>query len=183
MHKRGFTLTELAIVLGVVGLLLGAIWSAASIVHFNYQVNQAEREILIISRNIRALYPGNAQFSSPGVENSTITQKWVNAGVFPPETLTGYSSAPFAVDPWGGQFVVFAQDPTTFVILVRYNHDVTRQCTQLFSKMPITAISDDGLVFTWVPETDMDTSPITDTTIAAGVCAGKAGYGFGFSQR
>ena len=43
-RRRGFTLTEIAIVLGIVGLILGAIWVAAAAVYNNLRVSHADTE-------------------------------------------------------------------------------------------------------------------------------------------
>src|ERR1700740_210314 len=55
-RKRGFTLTEIAIVLGIIGLILGAIWVAAAAVYNNMRTSKATTEILTAVQNVRALY-------------------------------------------------------------------------------------------------------------------------------
>ena len=55
-RPRGFTLTELAIVLGVIGLTLGAVWSGAATVLQRQHVNDQVQQIKILSDNIRAQY-------------------------------------------------------------------------------------------------------------------------------
>lgn len=55
-QKRGFTLTEIAIVLGIIGLILGAIWSAAASVYANHRVSTANRDVLTIAQGMRGLY-------------------------------------------------------------------------------------------------------------------------------
>ena len=53
---RGFTLTEIAIVLGIIGLILGAIWVAAAAVYNNMRVATANTELLQITQAMRAMY-------------------------------------------------------------------------------------------------------------------------------
>ncbi|MGQ3505077.1 type II secretion system protein, partial [Enterococcus faecalis] len=48
--KRGFTLTEIAIVLGIIGLILGAIWVAAGAVYSNLRVSKATTQLLQITQ-------------------------------------------------------------------------------------------------------------------------------------
>jgi prepilin-type N-terminal cleavage/methylation domain-containing protein len=115
-HKRGFTLTEIAIVLGIIGLILGAIWVAASAVYTNMRTSKATTELLTIAQNVRAMYATSATVdpladmpaafaaSTAGNKNAT----YLAAGVFPSDTLmtaAGASAttqtAALAAGPWG----------------------------------------------------------------------------------
>jgi type II secretory pathway pseudopilin PulG len=53
--KRGFNLIEAAIVLGVVGLVIGGIWVAAAKFYEDYKVNKMVEDILTIVRNTERL--------------------------------------------------------------------------------------------------------------------------------
>ena len=53
--RKGFSLIEAAIVLGVVGIVIGAIWVAASAVMENIKVNKTVEGIFTISRNVQSL--------------------------------------------------------------------------------------------------------------------------------
>lgn len=55
-NRAGFTLTEIAIVLGAVGLVLAAVWSVSSAVWNNSQSQQLEQQILTIAQNVRDYY-------------------------------------------------------------------------------------------------------------------------------
>src|SRR5271170_6840773 len=55
-EERGFTLTEIAIVLGIIGLILGAIWVAAAAVYTNMRTSKTTTELLDIVQNMRAMY-------------------------------------------------------------------------------------------------------------------------------
>ena len=55
-NTKGFTLTEIAIVLGIIGLILGAIWTAAAAVYQNQRVAHANTAILQIVQAVRGLY-------------------------------------------------------------------------------------------------------------------------------
>jgi prepilin-type N-terminal cleavage/methylation domain-containing protein len=58
---QGFTLTEVAIVLGIIGLILGAIWAAASSVYANKKVSEAERNITMTAAQVRSMYATSYQ--------------------------------------------------------------------------------------------------------------------------
>ena len=55
-RERGFTLTEIAIVLGIIGLILGAIWGAASAVYSNKKNSDAEQGITASTQAVRSLF-------------------------------------------------------------------------------------------------------------------------------
>ena len=93
--KRGFTLTEAAIVLGIVGLILGAIWVAASSVYSNMRVTTASKQLMTVVQNVRSLYSSS---TTMGVLAAT---DLVKAGIFPadtnPSAVTGLGT-----NGWGG---------------------------------------------------------------------------------
>jgi len=103
LFRRGFTLTEIAIVLGIIGLILGAIWTAAASVYLNHAIKKAEQQILTIVGNMRSLYPTG--FSS--AVQADITCDVIPAGVFPsdmvlPGPCVPLDLATYPRDPWGG---------------------------------------------------------------------------------
>jgi prepilin-type N-terminal cleavage/methylation domain-containing protein len=105
--KKGFTLTEIAIVLGIMGLILGAIWVAASGVYANQKEAKANTETLTIAQNLRSLYSTQA---TTGVAAATdITAQMITAGVFPADTVNGAVT----VNPWNGTIGIIAQLPAT----------------------------------------------------------------------
>lgn len=53
--RRGFNLIEAAIVLGVVGLVIGGIWVASAAMYESYKVNKTVEGILTIARNVQEL--------------------------------------------------------------------------------------------------------------------------------
>jgi len=55
---RGFNLVEAAIVLGVVGLVIGGIWVAASTVSENHKINQTITGIGQMTQDFRNMYSG-----------------------------------------------------------------------------------------------------------------------------
>jgi hypothetical protein len=56
--RRGFNLVEAAIVLGVVGLVIGGIWMAASAVQKKLRLQKEVTGIITITNNLRTLYRG-----------------------------------------------------------------------------------------------------------------------------
>jgi type II secretory pathway pseudopilin PulG len=110
-----FSLTELAIVLGVIGTILGAIWVAASHVYNNQRTDKAVQQIVTIASDIKALYPsgqiqGGAQMISPLA---------INNGIFPADMIGSYAGTEFGsgwggaagcgLNPWNAQVIVGSQ--------------------------------------------------------------------------
>lgn len=58
--KRGFNLVEAAIVLGIIRLVIGGIWTAASSVQHNNRVTESSKLIGQLYQNARSLYAGHA---------------------------------------------------------------------------------------------------------------------------
>ncbi|MFY9288932.1 MAG: type 4 pilus major pilin [Alphaproteobacteria bacterium] len=78
--SRGFTLIELAIVLGVIGLVLGGLWATVSAVWEKTRQEKLYEEIFTIVKNVRSYYAGQAGISGSFPALSTSLG---NAGVFP----------------------------------------------------------------------------------------------------
>jgi len=96
--RKGFTLTEAAIVLAILGVVLGAIWVAAGQVIDASRANRTAQDISTIASNIRATFLSANAFTMPTGNNIAAM---VNAGVIPANLLTGNPAAP-AKDDYTG---------------------------------------------------------------------------------
>ncbi|MDD5587329.1 MAG: type 4 pilus major pilin [Alphaproteobacteria bacterium] len=134
--RRAFTLTETAIVLGVVGIVLGGIWVAAGSVYQKVRVNNAYEEIRLIVDNMHSIGMGmtsTAQLTTPtgGGEDQPITPKAFTAGVFPASVLT--AGALPARNPWNGNItIVGGQNTQSFKI--QMDNIPSAECIQLFHR-------------------------------------------------
>jgi len=90
--RRGFTLTEIAIVLGIMGLILGAIWVAASAVYTNMRVSAQTRDIIALSQGVRQLY------ANQGVMDAITTANLIQSGAVPSDMINGA----VLTNEWGG---------------------------------------------------------------------------------
>lgn len=103
-QQGGFTLTELAIVMSVIALILGAVWVAADMVTQRVRSNDSAMELKSISDNIRAAYSAVQHFSQTSSMND-VTAAMVSAGVFPSNMIVSGHANP--LNPEGGDTLVF----------------------------------------------------------------------------
>lgn len=111
-NRRGFTLTEAAIILGISGIVLAAIWGAASMVQRKHYVNETLGVIIQITQNIRTLYQRQSAFSGVGAFSvgGDITTQMVNAEVFPQSTIVlGNPNQPMT--PWKTEIDIIVGGP------------------------------------------------------------------------
>lgn len=103
--QRGFTLTEIAIVLGVIGLILGSIWVAASSVYNNQKTAKTNTQVLSIAQAVRSLYASVA--STGDADGTDETTNLCKANVFPNDMVTGGAPTCTSVkNVWNGAVTV-----------------------------------------------------------------------------
>ncbi|MFY9289009.1 MAG: hypothetical protein WAO98_10975 [Alphaproteobacteria bacterium] len=110
IKKAAFTLTEIAIVLGIIGLIIGAIWSAASGVYENLRQDRATNQLMTVVNTIRTLYPGGSSQildTNPAFQNTLVA-----LGAFPPDLIVAGNP----VNPWGDPVQITVISPTTYTI-------------------------------------------------------------------
>ena len=163
--RSAFTLTELAIVLAIVGLLLGGIWAAASAVYANNKVKTAAENTAFVVNNYKSLY------GMHGVDVSVdVTCTGAKDDFFPP-TMGGKScstgtASSYPTDPWGGSVSVTA---TAHVgLTVSLSGLPVDACIRYASQLPDTS---DVLAVFINASADLLPMPITPVTAAAN-CAG-----------
>lgn len=93
--RRGFNLIEAAIVLGVVGLVVGGIWVAAAAVTTSRNVTETAQGLLRVCTKSTQLFDSR---SAPSGPDTVITSSALAAGVFPETWVNGGS----VTSPIGG---------------------------------------------------------------------------------
>jgi prepilin-type N-terminal cleavage/methylation domain-containing protein len=154
-EKRGFTLTEMAIVLAVMGTVLGAIWLAAARVNANNKARKASEQVITIGSAYKQLFK---QGPSAAVHWKEITDIGVANGVFPDDMIVG--GLPF--NPWAGRVLVYdATNPATSgawgSIVIRYEGLSQRACN-LVANAIINPLAQ--------PYAEIGNGPATSTGIA-----------------
>ncbi len=132
--SAGFTITEIALVLGIIGVILGAIWAAAYAVYFNYRVDTAYKAIVQTVRSARALYLPSGSIGILG-SVTDVTQELITTKMMPDNLVDGaVTTGPFS----GGKLAVLAtSDGRGFVVVL--THVPRDACAQL---LPLVAGDD-----------------------------------------
>ena len=134
--NKGFNLIEAAIVLGIVGLVVGGIWVAATSVYANLRTKQATDQLLQIAQSMRSLYATQVNAANAAAVNITTSV----ATVFPADMLrvNPPTAAGDTLNPWsanGGANVMIghaAANATTFFI--GYGSVPRSACVDLISR-------------------------------------------------
>jgi type II secretory pathway pseudopilin PulG len=112
-RKKGFSLIETAVILAVLGLVIGGIWVAAAAVNETIKVNRSVEFVLTVATNLQTKWKG-ATFSALELSsNYPITSCVADGGLIPsdfdwpggyPDCTAGYTPAgqhSRMRDPWG----------------------------------------------------------------------------------
>ena len=78
---RAFSLIEAAIVLGVIGLVIGGLWAAASTVRFKMQVNEITKAVVSTYQNMLTYKP-NGTFWCATPEMDILPRDWLSNGSY-----------------------------------------------------------------------------------------------------
>ena len=127
-QKKGFTLIEAAIVMAIVGLVVGGIWVAASAVQANFRKSNTSQNLLVIVQNMRQLYYGQADCSA------ATAQIEISNRVFPADMVQGTAAAQ---DSWGGPVTITcpsAIDSNVSHFDVSFAQVPTAACVELSSR-------------------------------------------------
>ncbi|MBI3419682.1 MAG: hypothetical protein HY053_06085 [Proteobacteria bacterium] len=93
----GFNLIEAAIVLGIVGLIVGGIWAAAGAAYENMRQQNASKQLLALVQGIRGFYAQN-----PSDQIDENINNLHSLGVLPSDMLVDNGGAKALRHPWGG---------------------------------------------------------------------------------
>ena len=95
--QAGFNLIEAAIVLGIVGLIVGGIWAAAASAYENMRQQAASKNLLSLAQNIRGFYAQN-----PADSIDTDTENLFKLGLLPADMVVGATGSHTLRHQWGG---------------------------------------------------------------------------------
>ncbi len=148
LHRRsfGYSLIESAIVLTLVGAILGGVWIAASAVDANFKNTRLAGGLVQISVNARALL---AKYDYQALTD--VTAMMISAGAIPADLVR--QSA--AVTPWGGLLKVFWSNGLLEIYMAGIPQDAahglnTAQCNELIANLAKSARNNGDLYMVFV---------------------------------
>jgi type II secretory pathway pseudopilin PulG len=100
-RRAGFNLIEAAIVLGIVGLIVGGIWAAAGAAYENMRQQNASKQLLALVQGIRGFY---AQSPTDVIE--TDIGKLNDLGVLPADMVIDAGGVKSLRHQWGGAVTI-----------------------------------------------------------------------------
>ena len=124
--RRGFNLIEAAIVLGVVGLVIGGIWVAAASVQQNLRESDASKGLIQIVQNTRSLFYGQSPTAT-----ATITTDLIAANTIPANFIINSTTAR---NPWNGAIAVRIAGAAFDKIEIDYNSVPKDSCIEMTSR-------------------------------------------------
>jgi prepilin-type N-terminal cleavage/methylation domain-containing protein len=108
---KGFTLTEMVVVIGIFGLVLGAIWAAVGQVNENNKTQKSVSQVMQIIQGYRSLYAKNG--IDAGSDGKIVNTYGINAKYFPSEMIIGGA----AHHLWGGGIYVIPSQATNMLLI------------------------------------------------------------------
>ena len=177
-QKRGFNLIEAAIVLGVVGLVIGGIWVAAATLYENYKVNKTVEGVFTTAKNIQNLISIR---DAEAMGDVVITALATEASLFPKDWIINLNTVK---SPFGGSVTALVK---SFRLEVWMQNVPRALCIKITQKASAIAGSymykDSGLKYIYINSTGFSVFPaqLEDITTA---CASGANLGFfyGFTR-
>jgi type II secretory pathway pseudopilin PulG len=129
--QAGFNLIEAAIVLGIVGLIVGGIWAAAGSAYENMRQQNASKQLLSLVQGIRGFY---AQNPSDVVE--TNIANLASLGVLPSDmvVIDGTGSKSLR-DAWGGSVTLDDGITGTASFTVTFNNMKADVCKNFITRV------------------------------------------------
>ncbi len=142
-ENRAFTLTELAIVLGVVGIIVAGIWTAAGSVSQSRKAELAMEELTFIISGYQDIYKARGidttdwgDVTCTGLSNGYFSQPMIPSGASCACQADGTtpSSCTYPINPWGGGVNVFSlKGNSPQIVDVRFGGLSTTDCVRFAS--------------------------------------------------
>lgn len=173
--RRGLNLIELAIVMAVVGLIIGGIYIAASSVYRNVRESTTSEDLLQVVQNVKSTYGAQGQIIAGAI---TATQAQA-AGLVPADMIQIVAGAPTFVNAFGGTVTLNGVAGPPGQVQITFNGIPQSVCSDLAVKttsVGVTGAANSGLESVTVgatlePQANFPITPVT----ASGACTSPTG--------
>lgn len=130
--KKGFSLIETAIVLGLVGMVVGGIWVAMASTRASAQANQLQQQTLNLVKSVRDYYAARALPAAGDITSTLRTGGRFPEEMCPANCVSGTGSTTIR-NAYGGVTTVEIPNVTTYPnqFTVRYTAVDEKGCVQL----------------------------------------------------
>ena len=183
--QAGFNLIEAAIVLGIVGLIVGGIWAAAASAYENMRQQSASKNLLSLAQNVRGFYAQNQATSIDGN-----TENLFSLGLIPADMVVGGAGTHTIRHQWGGTVDVIDASASTSLASfeVRFNSMNSEACRNFIMRNGNAARgsgllqikTDSGMVMD-IGSDSTATTDIANVNTKCGTGAGQKNVSFVFS--
>ncbi len=170
----GFSLIELAIVVGVAGAILGGVWAAIQSGNARAKVAQSISQVLVLNKNIRSFYQKQACIAVAG----DLTPALLAA--VPPVIPRDMIRAGAVIHPWEQPFSVRGNGAAgcgtmgSFQFMLRYQNLPQDACIELVLKLTAPGETARGLVGASINATALTSLP-PNPAVVMGTAAGSCG--------
>lgn len=161
-NQQGFNLIEAAIVLGIVGLILGGVFAAWGVVAGQQRIRKAYDMTTIIVQQVRSTYATRSSLDS--VTGAVFTNALINAEIIPNEWIVNAGNL---YNPWGGTVLITPETLSASAMNISFSQINKADCLKL-ANLILGAARTQGL-------TQIDSTTVTNTsnftTIRGNVCS------------
>jgi prepilin-type N-terminal cleavage/methylation domain-containing protein len=168
-QKLGFTLTEIAIVMAIVGIILAGVWAASSQVSQSNKIQKSSEQMMTIIAGYRTMFASRPVDTGAGWVD--ITCNGVTGGFFPSEMVQSGACAPgpknYPLDLWSGIVYVWG-DQSANGIAIQFPNLSQAGCVGMANAI----MSSPDLINFNIDGTSNGTSPYVpwSPTTAPGLC-------------
>jgi hypothetical protein len=134
--RAGFNLIEAAIVLGIVGLIVGGIWAAAGSAYENMRLQNASKSLLSLVQGVRGAFANNPT-GTVDVDTDTLA----SMGVIPTDMLSQTGGNVTIIHQWSGNVTTADATATAGVpaFSLTYANVKTDSCNNMATRVANTA--------------------------------------------
>jgi hypothetical protein len=171
-RQAGFNLIEAAIVLGIVGLIVGGIWAAAASAYENMRQQGASKNLLSLAQSIRGFYAQN-----PATSIDSNIENLFSLGLLPADMVIGATGSHTMRHQWGGTVEILDASATTGLssFEVKFNKINSEACRNFIMRNANSARGSGLLLVKTDAGTVMDIG--TDSSATADIAAVNARCG------